>query len=229
MKKWTVYRYTFPDGKVYIGCSCMPHNRCRPEKYMTQPVGKAFVEFGDSYKFDVLSEWATMEQGHAAEKAAIAEHDSANPDKGYNVTLGGYGALGVKHTDEWKAANAERMHNRPIKTETREKMRKIFAGRPRPDLAEQNNGFYGKKHDAKTLARISEVGRTKKFTDEIRRHMSEGHKGKKNTAVICIETGKRYETLRAASQDTGINYSCISAVARGHGYTAGGYHWKLAV
>lgn len=227
---WEVYRFTFPNGKVYIGCTGQGIKvRCKPNNYTpSMPVSEAFKTFS-TWKLEVLSRWSTMEEGHAAEIAAIAAHDSTNPEKGYNATKGGLGSLGFLHTDEWKAENSRRMKGRKLSPEQIEKQRMKMLGRKRPDLAEQNNGFYGKKHDAKTLARLSEVGRTKKFTDEIRRHMSEGHKGVNKTAVICIETGKRYETLRAASQDTGINYSCISAVARGHGYTAGGYHWKLAV
>ena len=226
---WKVYRFTFPNGKVYIGCTKMQlTHRCRPSGYSTQKVHEAFTEFGRDYKLEVLSEWATMEEGHAAEIDEIAKHNSTNPEKGYNVTQGGYGALGVPHTEEWKKANSERMKGRKMSEGTRAKMHELFVGKPRPDLAEDKNGFYGKKHNAEVLKRISEVGRTKKFTDEIRKHMSEGHKGISHTAVICVETGKQYRTLQEASKDTGINYSCISAVARGRGYTAGGFHWQLA-
>ena len=46
--------------------------------------------------------------------------------------------------------------------------------------------------------------------------------------VICIETGKEYETLAAAAKD--CNYSSpshISTACRGLRKTAAGYHWQF--
>lgn len=232
-KVWTVYRFTFPNGKVYIGCTGKPLNvRCHPERYLPyMRVSEAFKEYPTGWKLEPLSIWHTARDGFDAEKAAIKAHDSMNPEKGYNTTSGGYGGQsGVKHTDEWKAENSRRMKGRKLKPETVEKMRAAMTGRKRPDLVGDKNGFTGKKHTAATLAKLSEIGKTKTFTDEIRKRMSEGHKGhKKYCPVICVETGKRYDTAKQAALDTGINVSCIRTVAHGKGYTAGGLHWQLVI
>ena len=230
---WTVYRFTFPNGKVYIGCTEKPLNvRCKPERYMPyMRVSEAFKEYPNDWKLETLSIWQTAKEGFDAEKEAIKAHDSMNPEKGYNTTAGGYGGqLGMNHTEEWKAENSRRMKGHVPSEETRAKQRTAMTGRKRLDLAGDRNGFTRKKHTAETRAILSEVGRTKVFTDDIRRRMSEGHKGKKKYCpVICVETGKRYDTVKQASQETGINVSCITSVAHGKGYTAGGYHWQLAI
>ena len=232
-KTWTVYRYTFPNGKVYIGCTSRPLSvRCKPSQYLSyMRVSEAFKEYPNGWKLETLSTWNTAREGFNAEKSAIKAHDSMNPEKGYNTTAGGYGGQsGMKHTDEWKAENSRRTKGHIPSEETRAKQRAALIGRKRLDLAGERNGFAGKKHTAKTLAKLSEVGKTKTFTDEIRRRMSEGHKGKKKYCpVICVETGKRYDTAKQAALDTGINVSCIRSVAHGNGYTAGGYHWQLAI
>ena len=231
-QQWKVYRYTFPNGKVYIGCTGQPLKaRCQPSNYHKgMPVHEAFAAFPrGSWKLDIISVWNTEQEGLSAEMREIEAHKSTNPEFGYNCTSGGKGSLGTKHTDEWKTANAKRMQGRKLSDSTKERMRKHFKGMPRLDLAGSANGFYGKRHDESTLKRISEIGRSKHFSDEIRKHMSEGHRGKQRaTPVFCVETGKTYNTLKAAEADTGIDSSCISAVAHGRGYTAGGFHWKLA-
>lgn len=56
--------------------------------------------------------------------------------------------------------------------------------------------------------------------------------GKKTTsmakykAVINLDTNTRYESIKQASQNTGIAGTCISNVCNGKQKTAGGYKWK---
>lgn len=49
---------------------------------------------------------------------------------------------------------------------------------------------------------------------------------KRKYKVLCVETNKIYETIKKASNDTGINYKSISKVCNGKRNTAGNYHWK---
>lgn len=62
---------------------------------------------------------------------------------------------------------------------------------------------------------------------------------RKKTSVLCVETGKKYESCMEAQRQTGIPNTNINAAAHqkiaygsdGHKYvvtTAGGYHWRLA-
>lgn len=46
-------------------------------------------------------------------------------------------------------------------------------------------------------------------------------------AVINIDTGKKYDSLKIAEKETGINKTCIGNVCRGKQKTAGGYHWQF--
>lgn len=45
-------------------------------------------------------------------------------------------------------------------------------------------------------------------------------------SVICVETGKIYDSITQAAEDTGINGGNISSAVRGLIATAGGYHWE---
>jgi len=47
----------------------------------------------------------------------------------------------------------------------------------------------------------------------------------RNAPVVCVETGKKYEKMLLASQETGASVSGICNVLSGISFTAGGYHW----
>ena len=44
--------------------------------------------------------------------------------------------------------------------------------------------------------------------------------------ILCIETGKVYESAQQASRETGICSNNISSAGRGTIKSAGGFHWK---
>ena len=44
--------------------------------------------------------------------------------------------------------------------------------------------------------------------------------------VICIETGKIFNSLKEAGEHIGVHKSAISACVRGKQKTSGGFHWK---
>lgn len=50
-------------------------------------------------------------------------------------------------------------------------------------------------------------------------------RGKK---IICVETGKIYNSIKEASIDINIDNSSIGKAVKGIQETAGGYHWKIA-
>lgn len=80
---------------------------------------------------------------------------------------------------------------------TKEKLRLKFKG--------DGNPFYGKKHAQSTIEKMK---------------MSKGKK------VICLETTKRYNSVKDASLDVGIASSSICFCCKGKSKTAGGFHWK---
>lgn len=61
------------------------------------------------------------------------------------------------------------------------------------------------------------------------KHLSKEHRAKLGRAVMCIETGKVYDTLAEAAED--VNIKCksnIIAVCKNNRKTCGGYHWRYA-
>lgn len=46
--------------------------------------------------------------------------------------------------------------------------------------------------------------------------------------VVCVETGKTYESVIEAAKDTGTNRPSLSHALSGRNKTAGGFHWRYA-
>lgn len=44
--------------------------------------------------------------------------------------------------------------------------------------------------------------------------------------VECIETGKRYISIKEAAKSAGVDPSYLAKVAKGYAKTSGGFHWK---
>lgn len=75
------------------------------------------------------------------------------------------------------------------------------------------NSFYGKKHSEDSL-----------------RMMRESHAGQRHywqeKAVVCIDTGERFQSITEAAKAKGLNRGKIGDVCRGARKSTGGTHWR---
>lgn len=86
-KDYFIYKYTFPNGKVYIGQSQLGNNRYgNPTQYSNQPVYNAMMAYPNYRKEGI--ELTTKRFANNREEYWILYYDSSNPDKGYNVFKG---------------------------------------------------------------------------------------------------------------------------------------------
>lgn len=71
------------------------------------------------------------------------------------------------------------------------------------------------------------------YSDELklkenRKHLIDEIGSGHNKKIICVETGKIYNSIKEASKDIEIDNSSIGKAIKGSQETAGGYHWKIA-
>jgi hypothetical protein len=103
--KGIIYKYTFPDGKVYIGQTRNPEKRMRDHRDpKTGPVNKGFWEayqrFG-TYEYEVIREIESdneddlIELLNRWESGYIYQYKADNPEYGYNRTS--YGTVRKKN------------------------------------------------------------------------------------------------------------------------------------
>ena len=227
MNNFTVYRHTTPSGKVYIGITKQnPVRRWRAdgsgykENYH---FWNAICFYGwDNITHEIIASGLTKEQACEMEVELIAEHDSMNPKKGYNGTIGG--------------------EHPPFTKETRKKisasLKGKMAGGKNPNygnhkLAGENNPNFGKHHSEEVRRKISENRKGKGgyiLSEATKQKMRENHKGgTPSKSVLCVETGEIFKSINDAARAVNINKKVISNCCRGveHYNTAAGYHWQF--
>jgi group I intron endonuclease len=103
------------NGKSYIGKTTdfkkrkKDHIRNAIKGYLDYPFYRAINKYGvDSFEWSILCSEESNDKLNEKEIFYIAEYNSHSNKNGYNVSLGGDGNLGYKHTDEFKRKQSER-------------------------------------------------------------------------------------------------------------------------
>lgn len=227
MNNFTVYKHTTPSGKVYIGITKQnPIRRWRADGSgykENNHFWNAICFYGwDNITHEIVASGLTKEQACEMEIKLIAEHDSMNPSKGYNGTIGG--------------------EHPPFTEETRKKISESLkgkmAGEKNPNygnhkLAGENNPNYGKRWSAEVRRKMSEGRKGISCgspSEATRQKMRDNHKGgTPSKQVLCVETGEVFKSINDAARAVNINKKVISNCCRGveHYNTAAGYHWQF--
>ena len=104
MDNYSVYKHTFPDGKVYIGISINPKTRwSRGHGYKNNKImDKEIKNVGwENITHEILFENLSKEEANNKEKELIKFYNSTNKEKGFNRTTGGIkGCKFVFYEDE---------------------------------------------------------------------------------------------------------------------------------
>lgn len=225
---WKVYRYTFPNGKVYIGktyrkMSERQHNK-EWDGYKGCPaVYNAIKKYGVENIVTNILFYGFMDEQKCSEreKQMIAHHRSNQIEYGYNLTYGGEGTCGYRFSEEARkkigeARRGKKNHNygKRRSEETRSKISESLKGRIITD---------------EMRLEISKSLRGRHISDETRKKISEAKKGKpahNRKAVMCIETGTIYVSACDAAEAIGKRGCTVSDACKGRIHTAGGCHWK---
>lgn len=207
---WTVYRHTFPNGKVYIGIT-----KSNPKKrwdggrgYAHSPrMAKAIAEYGwENVGHDILEEHTSKAEAEAAEIAYIAQYQSNDPEHGYNTESGGSG-------------------RGKISDETRKKLSERMLGDKNP-TRRFGHPFQGKHHSPEAKAKMSAAAKARVgryCSIETRMKL---RKVQQKKPVIDLTTGRVYAGIHEAAEATGTTATTICAVCRGKRKSDHGHRWQ---
>ena len=172
------------NGKVYVGSSaCVPkrlyeHRRLlRNGTHRNVHLQAAWNLAPDTFDFDVLARFDTIEQALAHEEQMIALHRSTERERGYNVCpLPTANRLGAKLTpeqcervgrskrgnsfrrgaqipDEMRERIRAKLKGRPLSAETRAKMSAVRRGVPKsPEWCAKQRAAWAAKREARASA-----------------------------------------------------------------------------
>lgn len=228
---YSVYKLTFPNGKVYIGITSLkPEKRWangygylgKKDGEYTQPLmARAILKYGwENVEHEIIYSGLNKEDACDKEIELIAKYQSNNRTYGYNIGNGGVGTISFSK-------------------ETLNKMSEAKKGEKNPWYGKHiNHPMYGKHHSEewkreRSIATMGEKNPSygKHRSDDTRAKMSEAHKKRDKEGikkkVHCIEMDVIYSSITDASKQTGINKGNISSVCNGKMETAGGFHWEF--
>lgn len=240
-KLYCVYKHTSPSGKVYIGITGQePEARWRDGKgYISNEYFyRAICKYGwENFDHQILFENLTKMDACNQEINMIALYDSANPNKGYNLSTGGEcGAVGAVRGEAYRIKLSQAMKgcNNPN------------YGKPRPDdvkqkISQKERGKYvsdevcqkisdskkGKSLSNEHKKQISLTSQGRKFSEE---HKSNLSKRAKKKAVVQYDTDNNqiieYISISEAEKITKVHHSAIIMCCKGKRKTAGGFIWR---
>jgi group I intron endonuclease len=142
------------NGKSYVGITTRKiarrwYEHCYVGNSCGQLLNKAINKYGiDAFEIQVVASAKTIPDLKELEKQLIVQYKTKVPN-GYNLTDGGDGLIGYRHTEEQKKRNGDAKRGTVHSTETKQKMKDAHLG--------ENNHFYGKSHSEETKQRISAI------------------------------------------------------------------------
>ena len=218
-KKYTVYKHTSPDGKVYIGTTSQkPENRWRSDgsgyHALNSRMWNAINIIGwGNFEHDILASGLSEQEAYDMEQDLILKYNSTDPNNGYNMSHGGKSKLGMKLTDKHRAIISKTHKGAHLSEERKKILSESRIG--------EKNPMYGRYASEETRRKMSESHKGRIFTEEHRKNLSLNIPKSK---VRCVETEQIYDSIQEAIQHTGCRH--ISDACRGAIKTSGGYHWE---
>lgn len=142
------------------------------------PLHRAMRKHGIE-KFHIVSVWSghiTRENLARLEKYYISSFNTKSPN-GYNLTDGGDGSIGFRHSEETRKFLRERFLNKPVSETTRKKIGlihkgKIISARQKAAVSLKMRGnkhLLGHVHSVETRAKISAAGKGRKDSEETKK------------------------------------------------------------
>lgn len=223
MKTYIIYMHKNKiNGKMYIGKTCQD-----PEKrFGSNGSGYrnckmfylAIKKYGwNNFEHIVLCSNLSPEEANIKEREYIKEYKSNDTKFGYNIRTGGQGIESEDSLKQWKDPDyVERVRRRNIanwnKPEYRERL-----------MTNMKEAW----KDPEKRQRRSDAAKERWANEDFHKKATEAVTKACGRAVICIETGELFETVKAACEKYNLYHGNFN---RGivHGYRMGGFHWKYA-
>ena len=248
---YKVYAHVFPNNKVYVGITKQSledrWKNGKGYKRKNQPViAKAIEKYEwKNIKHILLFNNLTKTQAEDLEKHFITDLELYKHENGYNSTLGGEtnspneetkAKIGKKCKEIWQSKSyrekaVKNMKGKKRSVEAIENIRKAQLKRFQDKSQREHISAIqkGKKRSEEAKRKTSESLKKYYSNEQVRiRHKAEMKERMKFQCkkVLCVELKKEFESIKMASEWTGMCSQNLSACLQGKRKTYGGYHWR---
>jgi group I intron endonuclease len=185
----------------------------------------------DSWIHEILQEGISPDDVLEFEKLWIDQCQSHYSRRGYNMTHGGDGMVGVLITEETRKKMSESRKGRFFSVETRDKIRKKSIGRKLSEKSKEKVGTatierfsdesFKEKHKEKTKEAMKNL--SEELREKLRSRRKSVHKISEDQQVIQV-----FMSITEAAKFEGVTSAAISACIRGRSKKCNGFVWKYA-
>lgn len=206
-KTWALYKITNKENnKIYIGQTVQPEKRWYQHRKDSSspkyPIHFAINKYGaHNFIFEVIFSCKSQENANWAEEELIKQYNClVKNGNGYNISLGG---MVAPKSEEWK--QALRNWRSSLTPEEWAAINQKRSEATIKQIAEKGHPAAGRvvSQETRNLMRKKRLDNPIEYTDEIRKNMSEAHKGK----VIPEEQRKKMSEGIKKQWATRIDYS----------------------
>ena len=230
MNNYVVYCHTFPNDKKYIGVTCQdPNIRWGGGMgYKEQPfLFNAIVKYGwINIEHEILYANLNEEDAFAKEKELIALYQTNDAEYGYNLTPGGIFIPSpterVPCSDELKAVHSLKTKESWTIPEIREKRLLAMRKKCKEEQYRKNVSDGIKKrleNDTELKLKRSENMKSRMqnldYKNQCVEKLKQANDNKIKKRILDIQTGYIYESIKEASEKTGIGVGAISKQING--------------
>lgn len=214
-----VYKHTnLVNGKVYIGItSRLPEKRwgrngCNYRS--NHHFYNAILKYGwdSGFLHEILYSGLTKENAEEYERDLIRHFNSANPEYGYNIALGGNSVGKMSDATKKKISASNKGKRRTL--EQRKKM---------SDIAKESS-LERSERFRKIRANFKNWNDGVVFTEE----QKDLIKGNTYRPVYCSELNRTFKSISFAARELDLYPELICQVCMGRRKTTGGYHFEYA-
>lgn len=201
------------NGKVYIGQTTRPlmvrwKQHCNPSNQNCIALHRAILKYGkENFTIEQIDVASDLNELNQKEIYWIKFYNSIDPNKGYNLRIGG--------------------ENGTVSNETRVKLGKGNRGKKFSEewRRKMSKSHKGVKHSAESYAKGVETKRANGTYEKIAKiAVINGKQSGKR--VRCLETGIVYKSITDAAKANGLNRVNVSECVRGIHKTCGGMRWE---
>ena len=211
------------NNKVYIGKTCQEPEvrfgsngcgyRACPHFY------NAIKKYGwDNFDHKILYEGLSLEEANRLEKQTINQFDSRNPEKGYNIRIGG---------DGFQSEDSKRLWDDPeYRSRISEINKQIWADEEYH--AQRANLYKEQWKDPEKRAKRSKQAVERWANEDFHKKAQAAVYKACATPVRCVETGEVFNAIKdACDKYNNVHHANLCRAIR-TGRRCGGYHWEYA-